>query len=266
MLTQEKIDEFFNKSKIILDKKEIVEILLPLKVEELIKLNKKPLFFLDNLFFNNQFSILTQLIGKENFIKIKNPNNGMGLLHYCSRIENFSSLSLANALIEKGIDINQQDNEGLPPIHYALVAENKKMFEFFIEKNAFLNLTNKQEKSLLVRAASMKSNYFSLKLMKRPGFSISNKNQEDVEAVCHFVYNKNLEAIKIAGELGYNFKEENILKDDIGSYELALNLKRKEIVEIMDSYEQKAKLSFFSKEKFPTSYEKTKINSTKTRF
>lgn len=58
---------------------------------------------------------------------------GRNLIHHCILAKNYAFLE---EIISKGVSLNEPDNEGLYPIHYAILQDDKRMFSLLLEKGA----------------------------------------------------------------------------------------------------------------------------------
>lgn len=125
-----------------------------------------------------KIEIIQYLIEKSVNINAKN-NNGLTPLHHAVRKSN---LEIIKYLITKGAKVNEQDNNGYTPFHWAVLASNPDIdvIKYLLKKNTDINVKAKNEMTPLDEANNT-GNQIVIDLLKRQ--QLKNK----ISTICSWV-------------------------------------------------------------------------------
>ena len=141
-------------------------------------------------------------------------------------------LARVKAFLEKGIDINVGDDEGLTPLHYAAQGGHKEVAELLIAKGADINSKDKGGYTPLYYAIWNKDKDM-LKLLVSKGADVNWTSQKDYPPLHYAVWNEDLDMVKLLVENGSKFDVKD--QDSWTAFRYAAAQGNREIVEFFVS-------------------------------
>jgi len=113
-------------------------------------------------------------------------------------------LAGAKALLEKGVDVNDKDEKGMAPLHYAAQEGHKELAEFLIAKGANVNGKDKYGYTPL-NYAMWYENKDIIKLLITKRADVNLKPEKDYPPLHYAIWNEDAELVKLLVDHGAKF-------------------------------------------------------------
>lgn len=147
---------------------------------------KKP-----NVNFNN-ISLLFDVMKVE--INIKEEGTGNTPLHYSSM---FNNKKLTEYLLDKGSDVNVQNNAGISPLHFACHLLCKDIILLLIDRDANVNLLDDNQENPLMLYVQKGTDKSIVEILIKSGTDLNHKNYYDKNIFDLVKHYKNEQALSV---------------------------------------------------------------------
>ncbi len=141
-------------------------------------------------------------------------------------------LARVKALLEQGMDVNAQDDEGVAPLHYAVQEGHKELAEFLIAKGADVNGKDNYGYTPLVYAIWYE-NKDIIKLLVSKGADVNLKPEKNYPPLHHAVWNEDIDTVKLLVATGAKFDVKD--RYDWTAFRYAASQGNRELIEFFVS-------------------------------
>ena len=157
-----------------------------------------------SLLFNTKVDLkmYKKFIEKSSDLNAKNDKGQTPIMAALEYVKYTPKLAdYAQALLEKGIDVNATDKKGNSALSYACKAGNFAVAKSLIEKGANVNIADSEGNTLLIQAAAGESIEL-VKLLVEKGADVNSKNKYDSTAISEAGSNNDFAMIQYLVEKG----------------------------------------------------------------
>ena len=163
----------------------------------------------ENIFNHHGCSRIQELLDNGAKPDIKDLD-GMSPLSVCARNGFNIHLDIMKLLMIAGVDVNQKDNSGDSPIHYAASGKNIDIIKLLLNKNANINEKNNKGYSPL-HIATMMGNLDYVNILLDAGANINSTNNRGGSPLSLAAFNNNIDIVKKLVERGADIHSTDIL-------------------------------------------------------
>ena len=162
---------------------------------------------------NPNLSVIKHLVdlGADIHTKNKNLNNILTIA-----LKNRASLEIVNYILSLGIDVNEINEEGLPPIFYAAsLNPYPEVLDLLIKKGASLKIEGLSENEILLGALANNTNEKVIEYLLNYGFDINLAKPNGITPILDAAQNPNFKIFNMLLEKGANIKQEDSINNNV---------------------------------------------------